>query len=371
MDCKKIIKTFVLINFLVFSFSFVSFADGTGQVVVVPDISRTVDKVASRVVTTTSPGSVEPAGKSQMTVSETSVTTELFQVPDMTVGSSYVVRFKFRFSGFVSGTIGWVDNNNNNIYLGWQYDVYLKNGGKVVQDEIVTGSFSNYTDYVDVDFQMTGLQPDVTSPPALYVKISPVVAPWASFPAYTTTSYYNTQKINYSQAVSFVDISYEKLVDADNLLEETKKQTGIMEEQTETSKSILSSITDFFGSFFDNLREFIVGLLIPSGDDITEFLQEVNDWFSARLGFIWYPFDLAIKLVSAFASGDADNTFNVPALTLSLLGDNYQIWEPIEVDLDAFGIFQYVRYFTSVLLVSGVVTMAIHKWDEWIGGHGV
>lgn len=110
---------------------------------------------------------------------------------------------------------------------------------------------------------------------------------------------------------------------------------------------------------------------MPSSEDLTAFLEEVNEWFSARLGFIWYPFSLALDIVSAFAGGTADTMFKVPGLTLNILGGEHTIWNPIEVDLDAFGIFKYVRMFTSFLLVAGVVKLAHDKWDEWIGGHGV
>lgn len=70
-------------------------------------------------------------------------------------------------------------------------------------------------------------------------------------------------------------------------LEETKKQTEIAEEQKETTKGIFAKITDFFGSFFDNLIEMVRNLIVPSSDDLLAFLGEVNDWFGERLGFIW------------------------------------------------------------------------------------
>lgn len=155
---------------------------------------------------------------------------------------------------------------------------------------------------------------------------------------------------------------------AEGQLEESKKQTEIAEEQAETSKGILSSITDFFGSFFDNLIEMIKHLFIPSSDELMEFLDEVNEWFGDRLGFIWYPFDLAIDMVAAFAFGEASSTFTVPSFSLNILGDSYVIWQPFEVDLDAFGIFVYVRYFTSVMVVGATVKLASDKWSAWIGG---
>ncbi len=150
-----------------------------------------------------------------------------------------------------------------------------------------------------------------------------------------------------------------------------QEANDLQKEQNETSKGIFGAIKDFFGGFFANLGNTVMGWIVPTSEQLTEFLQEINDWFSARLGFIWYPFSLALDMVAALAGGSADQVFHVPALRLSILGQEYSIWGDIDVDLDAFGIFVYVRFFTSAMLVSGIVRMAIDKWDEWIGGHSV
>lgn len=157
------------------------------------------------------------------------------------------------------------------------------------------------------------------------------------------------------------------------------------EEEPTDTKNILELLRDFFGSFFekitsaisgavestfDSLGEKIKGWFIPTAEELTAFLDEVNAWFSERLGFIWYPFSLALDLVSALAGGSSDQQFVIPALHLNILGESYAIWNEITVDMDAFGIFKYVRLFTSFLLVSAVIKLAIDKWDEWIGGHG-
>lgn len=145
----------------------------------------------------------------------------------------------------------------------------------------------------------------------------------------------------------------------------------LQEEANETSKNIFEKITDFFDNFFSRLGDFLLGLIVPSSDDLTAFLNEVNDWFSERLGFIWYPFSFAVDAVSALAGGTADTGITVPALTLNMFGGTYTIWNEMQVDLDAFGIFRYVRLFTSFICVGGIVALAYNKWDEWIGGHGV
>lgn len=156
--------------------------------------------------------------------------------------------------------------------------------------------------------------------------------------------------------------------DAAKQLEEQKKQTAIAEEQKETTKGIFGKISSFFASFFENIINAVASMVLPDSDELMAFLDEVNTWFGDRLGFIYYPFDLAVQLVQAFAGGDANQEFTVPALTLNILGEQYAIWESFTVDLDAMGIFVYVRYFTSAMLCLGVGKLAVDKWDDWIGG---
>lgn len=156
--------------------------------------------------------------------------------------------------------------------------------------------------------------------------------------------------------------------DAQNQLSESQKQTAIQEEQKETTKGIFNKISSFFASFFENIINAVASMVLPDSDELMTFLDEVNTWFGDRLGFIYYPFDLAVQLVQAFALGDANQQFSVPALTLNILGEQYAIWESFTVDLDAMGIFVYVRYFTSAMLCLGVGKLAVDKWDDWIGG---
>lgn len=175
-----------------------------------------------------------------------------------------------------------------------------------------------------------------------------------------------------------VDLQKEsnKLQEESNILQSESnelldKSNELQEESNETQKNIFEKITDFFDNFFSRLGDFLLGLIVPSAEDLTAFLDEVNAWFSDRLGFIWYPFGFAVDAVSALAGGDANTQFTVPALQINMLGGTYTIWNEMSVDIDAFDIFKYVRLFTSFICVGGIVALAYNKWDEWIGGHGV
>lgn len=172
------------------------------------------------------------------------------------------------------------------------------------------------------------------------------------------------QDLTQQQTDAIKDQTQQQQEASEKQLEEQQKQTAIQEEQKETTKGIFGKIT----SFFDGFGDMVKGFFVPSSDELMAFLDEVNTWFGDRLGFIYYPFDLAVTLVRAYAMGDANQQFMVPGLTLNLLGEQYTIWQSFTVDLDAMGIFTYVRYFTSAILCLGVGKLAVSKWDDWIGG---
>lgn len=143
---------------------------------------------------------------------------------------------------------------------------------------------------------------------------------------------------------------------------------ALQQEANDLQREQNETVSSFFGSFFSKLGEALLSLVVPTSEQLSEFLAEVNDWFSARLGFIWYPFSFAVDMVTALAGGTANETFQIPALTIKLWGQDFAIWQAQAVNLDAFSIFSYVRFFTSALVVSGVVKLAWDKWNDWIGG---
>lgn len=120
-------------------------------------------------------------------------------------------------------------------------------------------------------------------------------------------------------------------------------------------------------NFFTNFPQMLKNLFVPEAEDIQLLLSDMNDWFSERFGFIWYPFDLAIQVVSAFTMGEADSVIEIPAVTLNMLG-GVKLWDAFSVDFDSMGIFEYVRFFTSTILACSIADLAIVKWREWIGG---
>lgn len=132
--------------------------------------------------------------------------------------------------------------------------------------------------------------------------------------------------------------------------------------------TIYERINSFFSSFFVKCGDMLKDLFIPTKEQIQSLFTDMENFFSDKLGFLWYPFDLAITIVETFTYGEADSMLTVPPITINILG-GIDLFPGGQFDMDEVGIFPYVRIVTSILLACAVAGLAYNKWDEWIGGH--
>ena len=81
-----------------------------------------------------------------------------------------------------------------------------------------------------------------------------------------------------------------------------KENNDLQKEQNETSKGILGKITEFFASFFENLK----GLFVPEDGYFSDFFTRLNDFFSEKLGMLYAPIDMFITFLNTIK--DASST---------------------------------------------------------------
>ena len=61
------------------------------------------------------------------------------------------------------------------------------------------------------------------------------------------------------------------------------------------------------------LLEALKSLFIPSNDFFDTFFTDLKDWFSARFGFLFYPFELIINLLNRILSINlSEPEFTIP-----------------------------------------------------------
>lgn len=141
--------------------------------------------------------------------------------------------------------------------------------------------------------------------------------------------------------------------------------------QHEENKSFFSSVTDFFGSFFDNLVDSVVGIFVPDDETMTEMFNELELFFEERFGFLYFPFDFLTDLFDVFInSGDSKTVLTFPGFKIM----EYQIWNDMTYDLSSepmvSDIFGYVRTGTGVLLAAWFVGYLGRFFDKRFGGGG-
>lgn len=133
-----------------------------------------------------------------------------------------------------------------------------------------------------------------------------------------------TEKIEDTITSGFNDLS-NKLVESNNKTQEAiNKQTEAIEENNKTNKNIFEKIGDilsFINPFSENffayklvelLMNGIKSLFIPSDDFFSSFFTELNDWFSDRFGFLYYPLNLFFDLCNRFLNIN----FNEPVINI-------------------------------------------------------
>lgn len=72
----------------------------------------------------------------------------------------------------------------------------------------------------------------------------------------------------------------------------------------DTEEDTNTKITDFFGSFFDNLLH----IFVPEDGYFSEWFDKVNELLSEKLGMLYAPFDLVISTLQAIYSADSTET---------------------------------------------------------------
>lgn len=95
--------------------------------------------------------------------------------------------------------------------------------------------------------------------------------------------------------------------DKDFALKEEANQTN--KNIFETIKEVLSYINPFSENFFvykliELLVNAIMSLFIPSDDFFTNWISNMNDWLSDRLGALYYPVDLVVDFLERISSLD-------------------------------------------------------------------
>lgn len=168
------------------------------------------------------------------------------------------------------------------------------------------------------------------------------------------------------------DVTNDKLdQQTDAIKENTETQKGIWE----TIKEILSFINPFSENFFvykliDLLIEGIKALFIPSDDFFSNYFSELNDWFSDRLGFLYYPIELLIDILNRYLSLSSSNlSFTIPDIVEPfnneiLIHSTTFDFNDILENSTYKQVHDYYLIFVDFIIAFGLIKLATKKWEE-------
>lgn len=144
----------------------------------------------------------------------------------------------------------------------------------------------------------------------------------------------------------------------------------IAQDTANTTHSIFDKISDFFAGFFDGIINALKSLFIPDDEFFSDFFTRLNDFFSEKLGALYTPIDLFIRLLQAIQNASAGNA-GIPFPGLKWQ-DTYLI-EPQTVNLqtiadDFDGLQDKIYFVTDVIMVGAVIWLLQSKLREVLKG---
>lgn len=133
---------------------------------------------------------------------------------------------------------------------------------------------------------------------------------------------------------------------------------------------LLTDTKDFFGNFFENLKDAVVGLIVPSEEEMQSLIDELNTFFSEKFGFLYYPFDFLIRAFDVLMGEGAGTALTFPGFEIM----GYEVWPDITYDITeneiADMLFTSVRIVTGALLSLAFINYLRAFFDKRFGGGG-
>lgn len=146
---------------------------------------------------------------------------------------------------------------------------------------------------------------------------------------------------------------------------------ALQKEQNDISKGIFDKIADFFASFFSNLMDSIKGLFIPEDGYFSDFFTRLNDFFSEKLGMLYTPIDLFVKVVTSIKNANlivGGSTLSFPDLkwgdTVFIRGFDYNIRHIFNNGYRMSELVDKIRLVNSFIMIFSVVNLLHKKFKE-------
>lgn len=128
------------------------------------------------------------------------------------------------------------------------------------------------------------------------------------------------------------------------------------------------------GGLLGGILDGIKGLFIPDAEYFGNYFTELNDWFSARLGLLYFPIDLLFEFFERVIAIDFnDQTLSIGPYTMPL-NDDFELVPKIDFDFKTFVENEDIKgvYDTYLIIVDGLIIFGLSqliriKYEEVFG----
>lgn len=135
-------------------------------------------------------------------------------------------------------------------------------------------------------------------------------------------------------------------IQSDPKTHELQEESNTIQEETKTTtNNIFDTITSFFGSFFENIKNALVSVFVPDDGYFSSWFTRLNSLLSDKLGVLYFPFEFFISFLERLDTSlndfaDYNNSFIItfPAIEFRnvFTGETYHFLDAQSVDLYDF-----------------------------------
>lgn len=147
-----------------------------------------------------------------------------------------------------------------------------------------------------------------------------------------------------------------------------EESNDIAQENTDTNKDTNNKVTNFFNGFWDNLLH----IFVPEDGFFSDWFNELNDFFAAKLGFLYAPFDFIISFFNGVLNtvGTQEHGFTIPALSW----EGTEFCPEVQFSFDMFAdefpqLQEAVYFFSDVVIILALMRGIRAKLDLVMGVH--
>lgn len=135
--------------------------------------------------------------------------------------------------------------------------------------------------------------------------------------------------------------------------------------------STIGEIVSKLGNLVSDLINGLISLFVPSGEFFSNLFGDLNDWFSLKLGFIFYPFELLTSVLNRIANIEFTNPIlNIPDIREPVTGQ--VLFHAITFNFndlltqhESFQIMHSIYLtFVDVIIILGLVNLLRKKFEE-------